>query len=135
MPDVSIRINGRNFDISCDPGEESRILDLAGYIDSKISSLTGLGGAYNDSHLHVLSLLMITDELFDAREGVVPTAKAVEGVDTSDLEKELRVKVEAEYAEQLAALQERVMAQDEVIETLRAKADIGGEAQEEPPCC
>ena len=68
MADVSITINGRSYEISCDPGQEGRIIDLAGYIDQRLQQISRSGAAYNDAHLMVLTSLVLADELFEARD-------------------------------------------------------------------
>jgi len=68
MAEVTISINGRNFDIGCDNGQEGRIVDLAYYIDEKVQQISRSGGAFNDAHLLVLGALVLADELFEARE-------------------------------------------------------------------
>jgi cell division protein ZapA len=69
MAEVTIYINGRSYDISCDNGQEGRIVDLATYIDQRLQSISRAGAAYNDAHLQVLTSLVLADELFDARNG------------------------------------------------------------------
>ena len=78
MAEVTIYINGRSYDISCDNGQEGRIVDLASYIDQRLQQISRSGAAYNDAHLMVLTSLVLADELFDAREGTVaaPVAPA-----------------------------------------------------------
>ena len=107
MAEVTITINGRHYDISCDAGQEGRIIDLAGYIDEKITLVGRSGAAYNDSHLQILSLLMLADELFEAREnGAVQSQSGV-----AALKKEIRAEVEAEYQGRLEKLQAQMKAQ------------------------
>lgn len=67
MASVSISISGRQFDIDCDDGQEGRVLELAAYIDQKLQTIARGSGAFNDSHLLVLTALVLADELFDAR--------------------------------------------------------------------
>ena len=68
MAEVTIYINGRSYDITCDNGQEGRVVDLANYIDQKLQEISHSGGSYNDTHLTVLTALVLTDELFDLRE-------------------------------------------------------------------
>lgn len=81
MADVNITINGRTYEISCDPGQEGRIIDLAAYIDQRLQQISRSGAAYNDAHLMVLTALVLTDELFDAKEqgATAPTLRAQKG--------------------------------------------------------
>jgi cell division protein ZapA len=68
MAEVTIYINGRSYDISCDNGQEGRVVDLATYIDQRLQQISRSGAAYNDAHLMVLTALVLADELFEARE-------------------------------------------------------------------
>jgi cell division protein ZapA len=70
MAEVSLTINGRTFGISCDPGQERRVLDLAYYVDSRLKDISRAGAASNESHLLVLTALMLADEIFDLRNNV-----------------------------------------------------------------
>lgn len=69
MAEVTININGRSYDIACDNGQEGRVVDLAAYIDQKLQQISRSGAAYNDSHLMVLTALVLADEVFDMRDG------------------------------------------------------------------
>lgn len=68
MAEISITINGRSYDIACDDGQEGRVTDLSGYVDKQMQKIAASGAAYNDSHLLVLTALVLADELFEARE-------------------------------------------------------------------
>lgn len=68
MAEITIYINGRSYDISCDNGQEGRIVDLASYIDQRLQAISRSGNAYNEAHMMVLTSLVLADELFEARE-------------------------------------------------------------------
>lgn len=68
MAEVNISINGRIHEISCDNGQEGRVVDLASYIDQRLQQIARSGAAYNDAHLLVLTALVLADEIFDTRE-------------------------------------------------------------------
>ena len=67
MGDVKITLNGRLYDIGCDPGQEARVMELAAYIDQRLQQIARSGAAYSDSHLFVLTSLVLADELFEAK--------------------------------------------------------------------
>lgn len=75
MAEVTIYINGRSYDISCDNGQEGRIVDLASYIDQRLQQISRSGAAYNDAHLMILTSLVLADELFDTREATGQSPK------------------------------------------------------------
>lgn len=84
MAEVNISINGRIHEISCDSGQEGRVVDLASYIDQRLQQIARSGAAYNDAHLLVLTSLVLADELFETREklaavSAAPAAAPVKG--------------------------------------------------------
>ena len=70
MAEVSITINGRTFGISCEDGQEQRVHDLGRYVDARLKEIAKAGAASNESHLLVLTTLMLSDEIFDLRNDV-----------------------------------------------------------------
>ena len=66
MAQVNIYINGRNYEIACDDGEETHVQKLGKYVDDKISELVARMGQVGDTRLLVMTALLITDELSDA---------------------------------------------------------------------
>lgn len=66
MGQVSILVNGRNYDIACDDGEEEHVQRLGRYIDEKLAELVAQMGQVGDSRLLVMAALLIADELSDA---------------------------------------------------------------------
>lgn len=76
MAEVNININGRQFGIACDDGQEQRVSDLASYIDGRVRDISTAGGGTNESHLLVLASLMMADEMFDMRDAAANNNKA-----------------------------------------------------------
>jgi len=68
MADVTININGRNYSISCDDGQERRVMELGTFIDKRLREIARNAGAVSEQHLMVLTTLLMADELFDLRE-------------------------------------------------------------------
>ncbi|MBL4804349.1 MAG: cell division protein ZapA [Alphaproteobacteria bacterium] len=67
MAEVNITINGRNFGIFCEDGQEQRVTDLSQYVDSRLKDISRAGAATNESHLLVLTSLLLADEIYDLR--------------------------------------------------------------------
>ena len=70
MSEVTIKINNRGFGVSCDAGQEQRLIDLGHYVDSRLRQIASAGAASNESHLMVLTALVLADEIYDLREQV-----------------------------------------------------------------
>lgn len=68
MAEVNITINGKQFGIACDDGQEQRVTDLANFVDGRLKEIASAGAGTNDSHLLVLTSIVMADELFDARD-------------------------------------------------------------------
>lgn len=66
MAQVNIYINGRNYEIACDDGEEDHVQELGKYVDEKVSNLIARMGQIGDTRLLVMTALLIADELSDA---------------------------------------------------------------------
>ena len=93
MAEVTVYMNGRSYDISCDNGQEGRVVDLAAYIDQKLQQISRSGAAYNETHLMVLTTLVLADELFDTREQLdgAPRASRVSAPATVNKEDDVAV--------------------------------------------
>jgi cell division protein ZapA len=70
MAEINITINGRTFGISCEDGQEQRVVDLGRYVDARLKEIAKAGAAASESHLLVLTTLMLSDEIFDLRNEV-----------------------------------------------------------------
>lgn len=78
MPNVDISINGRLYTVACDDGQQDRIRELAGMVDTRVRTLVGgaPAGAIGESHILVLAGLMLADELDEAQAAAL---KATDG--------------------------------------------------------
>ncbi|MBN42253.1 MAG: cell division protein ZapA [Alphaproteobacteria bacterium] len=68
MAQVEIKINGRDYRIACEDGQETHLSNLATYLDEKVNELVEEVGQIGDTSLMVMAGLLITDELSDSRE-------------------------------------------------------------------
>lgn len=66
MAQVSVRVNGRDYNLACDDGEESHLRKLAHYVDSKVTALRGSGTSLADAQLLLMAGIVISDELTEA---------------------------------------------------------------------
>ena len=70
MGEVRIRINGRDYDVACDDGQESRVKELGQFIDKTYRDIAKAGAASNEAHLFVLTSLVLADEVHELRQQV-----------------------------------------------------------------
>ena len=67
MPQVSINIANRTYELACGDGEEQRVHELAAYVDEKVSALRiQLPGA-PEVKLLVFASLLLAEESREAR--------------------------------------------------------------------
>ena len=66
MSHINVTINGRQYRMACEEGQEVRLLKLAESLESRIESLRGKFGEIGDARLTVMAALTACDELLDA---------------------------------------------------------------------
>ena len=66
MPEVDVAINGRDYRIACEAGQEARLGELARQVDDRIRGLVSTLGNVGDDRLLVMASLLIADDLADA---------------------------------------------------------------------
>lgn len=66
MAEVSVTINGRDYQVACEDGQEAQVESLARYVDKKMGELVGSLGQIGDARLLVMTSLLIADELSEA---------------------------------------------------------------------
>jgi cell division protein ZapA len=67
---VNLKVNARDFPVSCEDGQEPRLRRLAQYIDGKVAEFTKSMGQVGEARLLLLAALVIADELSDANEAL-----------------------------------------------------------------
>ena len=70
MAQVIININHREYAISCENGEEVRIMKLGRMLDDKARSFTEALGPINENQLLAMVGLLIADELTDLKKSM-----------------------------------------------------------------
>jgi cell division protein ZapA len=66
MSHINVTINGRQYRMACEEGQEVRLLKLAESLESRVSELRGKFGEIGDARLTVMAALTVCDELLDA---------------------------------------------------------------------
>jgi cell division protein ZapA len=70
MSHINVTINGRQYRMACEEGQEARLMRLAESLESRIESLRGKFGEIGDARLIVMAALTVCDELFDAGQRI-----------------------------------------------------------------
>jgi cell division protein ZapA len=63
MSQVSVTINGRQFRMACEDGQEGHLMELARDLDTRIEGLRTKFGEIGDTRLTVMAALTIADVL------------------------------------------------------------------------
>ena len=67
MSQVTVTINGRQFRMACEDGQEGHLIKLAQDLDQRIDKLRGNFGEIGDARLTIMAALTVADELADIR--------------------------------------------------------------------
>ncbi len=80
MSHINVTINGRQYRMACEEGQELRLLKLAESLEARITNLRGKFGEIGDARLTVMAALTVCDELIDANQRVRALEEEVEGL-------------------------------------------------------
>jgi cell division protein ZapA len=70
MNHINVTINGRQYRMACEEGQEARLLQLAEDFETRIGGLRGKFGEIGDARLTVMAALTVCDELLDAGQRI-----------------------------------------------------------------
>ena len=107
MSHINVTINGRQYRMACEEGQEVRLLKLAESLEARVESLRGKFGEIGDARLTVMAALTVCDELLDA------TARI----------RVLEEEVESSRHQRLAATDRARVTQVAVVNALNSAAD------------
>jgi cell division protein ZapA len=107
MSHINVTINGRQYRMACEEGQEVRLLKLAEDLESRVEQLRGKFGEIGDARLTVMAALTVCDELLDA------TARI----------RVLEEEVESSRHQRLAATDRARVTQVAVVNALNSAAD------------
>ena len=85
MPQVSINIANRTYELACGEGEEQRVHELAAYVDEKVMELRRQLPGVAEIKLLVFASLMLADESREAR-GMAKQAETARASATDNAE-------------------------------------------------
>jgi cell division protein ZapA len=107
MSHINVTINGRQYRMACEEGQEVRLLKLAEDLESRVEVLRGKFGEIGDARLTVMAALTVCDELLDA------TARL----------RALEEEVESSRSHRVAAADRARVTQAVVVNALNSAAD------------
>ena len=65
MNHINVTINGRQYRMACEEGQETRLMRLAESLQTRVEDLRGKFGEIGDQRLTVMAALTACDELLD----------------------------------------------------------------------
>jgi len=111
MAKITVGINGREYEMACEDGEEVHLHELAAVLDGQVSEMQSNFGQIGDLRLMVMAALTVVDKLEDTQKSVESLKDEIEGLkETRAAEIELNRTNEDEYASLLEATAQRVEA-------------------------
>ncbi len=110
MAHINLMINGRNFGMECDDGQEQRVRDLGRYVDIKVKNVSSAGAASNENHLLVLTSLMLADEIFELRENLSALGEHVETKEDFDTHEQMVAEAIDTLAEKIDTIAKRIQS-------------------------
>lgn len=107
MGQVAVTINGRNYPIACDDGQEEHVARLAAYLDKRALELADQVGAVSEGRLLVMTSLLVADELSEAYDEVERLQEDAKAADKRARDK-AEADVEARFAQTVDGLAARI---------------------------
>jgi cell division protein ZapA len=80
MNHINVSINGRQYRMACEEGQEARLLKLAESLESRVENLRGKFGEIGDARLTVMAALTVCDELVDANQRIRNLEEELKGL-------------------------------------------------------
>jgi cell division protein ZapA len=107
MAQVTVAINGRQFRLACEEGQEAHLKRLAGDLDRRIDELRKQFGEIGDTRLTVMAALMVADEVSE----------------NSDRLRKLEADLASLQEARMASAEHAVATQDAIVAALNSAAD------------
>jgi cell division protein ZapA len=86
MAQVTVLVNGRNYTLACEDGEEEHLTALAAFIEARVAELGRSVGQVGDARLMLMASLVIADELAVVNERVEELENQIERLKQKPLE-------------------------------------------------
>jgi len=109
MSQVSVTINGRQFRMACEDGQEGHLMNLARDLDARIEGLRAKFGEIGDTRLTVMAALTIADAMSETGARIKRLEDEIAALQTARVEAADRANnAQAAVASALIAAAERI---------------------------
>ena len=125
MTQVSVTINGRQFRMACEDGQEGHLMSLARELDSRIGALRSKFGEIGDTRLTVMAAITVADELAEAAARIKRLEEEIAALQSAQVATSDRDKAaQAAIALALGAAAERVESITKRLNQTIANSDV-----------
>ena len=125
MTQVSVTINGRQFRMACEDGQEGHLMNLARELDARIGALRRKFGEIGDTRLTVMAAITVADELAEAAARIKRLEEEIAALQSAQVATSDRNKAaQAAIASALGAAAERVESITKRLNQTIANADV-----------
>jgi cell division protein ZapA len=109
MSQVSVTINGRQFRMACEDGQEAHLMELARDLDTRIEGLRSKFGEIGDTRLTVMAALTLADVVSETGQRVKRLEEEIAALQEARAASGERAKAaQASVAAALSAAAERI---------------------------
>ena len=125
MTQVSVTINGRQFRMACEDGQEGHLVSLARELDERIAALRSRFGEIGDTRLVVMAAITVADELAEAGLRIKRLEEELAALQNAQVATSDRNKAaQAAIASALSAAAERVESITKRLNQTIANSDV-----------
>jgi cell division protein ZapA len=126
MAQVNVSINGRQYRMACEDGQEDHLRSLAKALEERIGTLRGQFGEIGDTRLMVMAAMTVADDAMEAEKKVRKLEQEIAAL--KDARSSSADKAQAMQAALVAAFSSAA----ERIEGMAKKLNATGNATNEP---
>ncbi len=109
MSSVNVTINGKNYRMACEEGQEDHLRSLAEKLDSYVGQLKGSFGEIGDQRLTVMAGILVTDELTELKKRFEKMERELSKLSAKDEAKdEERLSSEVEISDRIEEFTKRI---------------------------
>jgi cell division protein ZapA len=125
MTQVSVTINGRQFRMACEDGQEVHLMHLARELDARIGALRSKFGEIGDTRLTVMAAITVADELAEAAARIKRLEEEIAALQSAQVATSDHNKAaQAAIASALGAAAERVESITKRLNQTIANSDV-----------
>lgn len=130
MAVVTVVVNGHNYSIDCNDGEEPQLQKLGARVDAKVQEVVRMVGQIGDTRLLLMAAMLIADDEAAVKAKLETSERALADMQKANAQLQAHINdAESLAADKLEAAAGRV---ETVLQALSVEADTTG-ADEVPP--